>query len=166
MLRPDGTVLEQLYSPIVVCTSPEHEELKAMAVGCITRRHGHHYLGFSKGQWDLFRKDEPRRVKPLLYVFRVLLTGIHLMRTGCVEANLAKLNEEAGLVYLDDLIAVKTGNAERCELPPGREPFYEQEYQRLTGVLEDAVARTHLPARTTAEPALNDLLLRVRLSGA
>ena len=26
--------------------------------------------------------ERPRRVKPLLYVYRVLLTDIHLMRTG------------------------------------------------------------------------------------
>jgi hypothetical protein len=45
----------------------------------------------------LFEKERPRRVKPLLYVYRVLLTGIHLMRTGKIEANLVTLNEEFGL---------------------------------------------------------------------
>ena len=32
--------------------------------------------------------------KTLLYVYRVLLTGIHLMRTGRIEANLVTLNQE------------------------------------------------------------------------
>nr|WP_255346717.1 nucleotidyltransferase domain-containing protein [Synechococcus sp. PCC 7336] len=31
---------------------------------------------------NLFEKGEPKQVKPLLYVYRVLLTGIHLMRSG------------------------------------------------------------------------------------
>src|SRR5437899_1473696 len=79
LLKKNGYVLEQLYSPLVVHTTPEHEELKAIARHAITRYHSHHYLGFSASQWRLFNKQNPRRVKPLLYVYRVLLTGIHLM---------------------------------------------------------------------------------------
>ena len=82
MLKKNGYVLEQLLSPLVVHTTPEHEELKAIAKDCITRHHAHHYLGFADTQWRLFRKEDPPKVKPLLYVYRVLLTGIHLMRTG------------------------------------------------------------------------------------
>jgi predicted nucleotidyltransferase len=37
LLRDNGYVLEQLYSPLVVHTTPEHQELKAIARGCITR---------------------------------------------------------------------------------------------------------------------------------
>lgn len=88
VLKRNGYVLEQLYSPLVVHTTPEHQELKDIAAGCVTRHHSHHYLGFAATQWDLFQKDDPPRVKPLLYVYRVLLTGIHLMRTGKVEVNL------------------------------------------------------------------------------
>jgi predicted nucleotidyltransferase len=60
----------------------------AFAPGGITTDHSHHYLGFAETRWKLFDKERPRRVKPLLYAYRVLLTGIHLMRTGEVEANL------------------------------------------------------------------------------
>ena len=107
MIKKNGYVLEQLYSPLVVHTTPEHEELKAIARGCVTRYHSHHYFGFAETQWRLFEKERPRRVKPLLYVYRVLLTGIHLMRTGEVEANLVGLNEEARLSHVADLIARK-----------------------------------------------------------
>jgi len=51
----------------------------------VTRHHSHHYLGFAATQWSPFEKDNPPRVKPLLYVYRVVLTGIHLMRTGQIE---------------------------------------------------------------------------------
>jgi predicted nucleotidyltransferase len=105
LLRKNGYALEQLYSPLVVRTPPEHEELKAMARGCITRHHSHHYFGFAETQWRLFEKEHPRRVKPLLYVYRVRLTGIHLMRTGVVEANLVRLNQECRQPHIDDLIA-------------------------------------------------------------
>src|SRR5512133_45445 len=103
LLKKNGYVLEQLYSPLIVHTTPEHAELKQVATGCITRHHAHHYFGFAETQWRLFEKESPRRVKPLLYVYRVLLTGIHLMRTGEVEANLLHLNEEAPLDHVTDL---------------------------------------------------------------
>src|SRR5438552_3159009 len=54
LLRKNGYVLEQLYSPLVVCTTPEHDELKAIARGCVTYHHAHHYLGFARTQWGLF----------------------------------------------------------------------------------------------------------------
>lgn len=95
MLKRNGYVLEQIFSPLVVYSTSLHEELKSIATNCITRHHAHHYLGFAATQWKLFSKESPPRVKPLLYVYRVLLTGIHLMRTGEVEANLVTLNELA-----------------------------------------------------------------------
>ena len=94
LLKKNGYVLEQLSRRWSSHTTPEHEELKALAPGCITRHHAHHYLGFAETQWKLFEKEHPPRVKPLLYVYRVLLTGIHLMRTGEVEANLVRLLDD------------------------------------------------------------------------
>ena len=107
LLKKNGYVLEQLYSPLIVHTTPEHAELKAVARGCITRHHSHHYFGFAETQWKLFLKGSVRRAKPLLYVYRVLLTGIHLMLSGTVEANLVTLNEEFRLPYIADLVARK-----------------------------------------------------------
>ena len=80
MLKKNGYVLEQLFSPLMVHTTPEHDELKTIAKECITRHHSHHYLGFADTQWKLFRKEGPPKVKPLLYVYRVLLTGIQVRR--------------------------------------------------------------------------------------
>ncbi len=90
MLRKNGYVLEQLYSPLVVHETAEHEELKVIGQSCVTRHHYHHYRGFAETQWRLFEKERPPRVKPLLYVYRVLLTGINLMRTGRIKANLIR----------------------------------------------------------------------------
>ena len=43
LLKKNGYVLEQLYSSLIVSTMPEHEELKSIAIGCITRNHSFHY---------------------------------------------------------------------------------------------------------------------------
>src|SRR5262245_17393713 len=78
LLKRNGYVLEQLTSPLVVATSPAHAELLSLVPQLLTRHHSHHYLGFAESQWRLFEKERPQRVKPLLYAYRVLLTGIHL----------------------------------------------------------------------------------------
>ncbi|HEY4259852.1 MAG TPA: nucleotidyltransferase domain-containing protein [Schlesneria sp.] len=163
MLRKNGYVLEQLLSPLVIQTSPEHEELKAIAADCITRHHAHHYFGFAETQWKLFQKADPPHVKPLLYIYRVLLTGIHLMRTGEVEANLVRLNETARLSYIPDLIARKTSGPEKGCLEQADLPFHQQEYERLRVVLQQAHEQSPLPEVPAGAAALNDLLVRIRL---
>lgn len=165
LLKKNGYVLEQLLSPLIVHTTPYHEELKHLAPACITRHHAHHYLGFAHTEWGLFQKQDPPRVKPLLYLYRVLLTGIHLMRTGEVEPNLVKLNEEARLSFIDDLVAMKTGGCEKETLPRAELEFHRNKYERLRGVLSEAQEKSSLPLVPSATSALNDLLIRIRLDG-
>ncbi len=166
LLKNNGYVLEQVYSPLIVHTTPEYDELKAIARGCITRHHSHHYLGFSRTQWRLFEKEMPRRVKPLLYVYRVLLTGIYLMQTGIVEANLVNLNREFNLSYIDELISIKLEGAEKSVLENIDVKFYQQECARLQSELEKASLESNLPETSSAKPALNDLLVRLRMQTA
>lgn len=164
VLKKNGYVLEQVLSPLVLHTTPEHEELKDIAVRCVTRHHAHHYLGFAETQWKLFQREEKPRVKPLLYVFRVLLTGIHLMRTGVVQANLVELNADAKLPYLPELIARKLSGPEKGHLEQSDLAFFEKEYQRLRAELEQAYETSRLPEAATTVEELNDLLVRVRLA--
>jgi uncharacterized protein len=164
MLKKNGYVLEQVFSPLIVHTTPEHDELKTIAADCITRHHSHHYLGFAATQWKLFQKETPPRVKPLLYVYRVLLTGIHLMQTGEVEANLRTLNETAQFSYIDELIERKLTGPEKGSLPEADMEFHEKEYERLVAELEAASEKSELPEVSSGKAALNDLLIRSRLA--
>ncbi|TCO47106.1 hypothetical protein EV646_106346 [Kribbella antiqua] len=162
MLRRNGYVLEQVLSPLVVVSTPEHEELIQLAKDCVTKWHAHHYRGFANTQWRFF--EQKRELKPLLYTFRVLLTGINLMRTGVVQADLRELLElPEAPAYLPELMAAKA-EAERgaFEGPSGER--LAEDVARLQAALDDAEAVTDLPDRPTAEPALHDLLLRARLS--
>lgn len=163
MLKKNGYVLEQLYSPLIVHSTAEHAELKEIGKNCITKFHSHHYLGFSESQWRLFSGEEKARVKPLLYVFRVLLTGIYLMETGTIEANLVELNKHYKLAYIDELIERKLNGAEKAYLNDEDLSPYEREYQRLRADLENAGEKSTLPELPSAKPQLNDLLLRIRI---
>jgi predicted nucleotidyltransferase len=108
LLRRNGYVLEQLLSPLVVVIGEAHRALIDLAPAVLTRSHAHHYRRFARTQWALFARTGA--LKPLLYTFRVLLTGFHLMRAGKVEAHLPTLT---GLVpeapaYLRELVDAKT----------------------------------------------------------
>jgi hypothetical protein len=162
MLRKNGYVLEQLYSPLVLHSTPEHERLKEIGHGCVTKHHAHHYFGFAETQWKLFSKENPRRVKPLLYVYRVLLTGIHLMRTGRIEANLLHLNADAKLPYIEELVRRKLAGPEQSVLADADMPFHQAEYERLRGVMQAAMDASTLPELPSAKPALNELLIELR----
>jgi predicted nucleotidyltransferase len=168
LLRRNGYVLEQLLSPLVVTTSDAHAELVALAPGCLTRHHAHHYRGFAHTQWRLFGKSG--EIKPLLYTMRVLLTGIHLMRAGRVEANLPALSAEvpAAPAYLPDLIAAKVAGEHRPvdEVAglPGRDR-YAADVEALNATLETERDASALPEIPAAKPAMHDLLVRLRLPG-
>lgn len=163
MLRNNGYVLEQLYSPLVVQTTAEHGELKAIGHTCITRYHSRHYLGFANTQWNLFEKDNPPRVKPLLYVYRVLLTGINLMETHRIEANLVTLNEKYKLPYIAELIERKVSSQENQTMAAADMEFHKNEFERLIEQLKHSAESTSLPDAATGHASLDDLLKRLRL---
>jgi predicted nucleotidyltransferase len=168
LLRRNGYVLEQLLSPLVVSSSPEHGELVALAPACLTSHHAHHYRGFARTQWQLFSKTG--EIKPLLYTFRTLLTGIYLMRSGEVQANLLALIGQVPEApdYLGALVAAKAagehlGIGATAGIPPVS--VLSDHVAALHAGLEAAQASSELPAESCAGPALHDLLLRLRLDG-
>ena len=96
---------------------------------------------------------KPRRVKPLLYVYRVLLTGISLMRTGEIQANLVTLNGSFNLPYLHDLIARKLSGHEKSKLADSDLALHESEYQRLRTELLSAAKTLAFLNAPTIKPA-------------
>jgi predicted nucleotidyltransferase len=156
----NGYVLEQLLSPLVVVTTAVHAELTTLAAGLVTRHHAHNYLGFAAGQEKLYHTSG--RLKPALYTLRVLLTGIHLMRTARLETDLRMLG--ADLAYLPELIAAKR-EAEHGPLPAGAAQHLAADIDRLRAELETARDTSPLPQHPeqAALNALNDLVVRTRL---
>lgn len=161
--KPNGYVLEQVLSPIVVHTTPEHAELRDLAIGCVTREHARHYLGFAGGQWRLWNAEAERRAKPLLYVYRVLLTGIRLLRGGGLECDLcALLDERVELADVRALIANKRAGGEDVVLEDADVVRHAQRYERLSAELAALRERSPLPASHRMDAALEEFLLRVR----
>ncbi|MEV6951878.1 DNA polymerase beta superfamily protein [Streptomyces sp. NPDC051183] len=161
MLNRNGYVLEQLLSPLVVHTTAAHQELVALAPGVLTSHHAHHYRGFANTQWRLFGKTA--ELKPLLYAFRALLTGIHLMRAGEVQAHLPSLLDAvpeapghlAGLI--EAKVAAEHGSAAGVDAARVR-----QDFEALHGVLDAAQDGSALPGHGSAYDALDDFVVRRR----
>ena len=97
----------------------------------------------------------------MLYAYRVLMTGIHLLRTGEVEANLLRLNEHFGFGFLDELIARKVGG-ENIAVGDLDWPFHEARLAELEARLDQAFAESTLPEDRDRKP-VNELLVGVRL---
>ena len=162
LVRNNGHILEQIFSPIVVLGQDFLDDLRPLARRCITRRHYHHYRGFYATQRRLIAKEEPKRAKPVLYAYRVLMTGIHLLKSGEVEANLLRLNKHFGFGFLDDLIARKV-SGENSSVSDFDWPFHEARLAELEAKLDQAFQESKLPEDREHRP-IDELLVRLRLA--
>lgn len=163
MLRRNGYVLEQLLSPLVVHRTPTHAALVDLAPRVLTRHHGHHYRGFAATQRRLF--DSTGQLKSLLYTFRALLTGIHLLRTGQVQAHLPTLLAvEQAPAYLPDLIAAKRAaeHGELDDLVP--RDTLDRDLRDLAERLDQAQHDSLLPEQPAVTAQLDALVVDVRLA--
>ncbi|MBP2476369.1 putative nucleotidyltransferase [Crossiella equi] len=166
LLRPNGYVAEQLLSPLVVHSTELHQQLVGLAPKFLTSQHANHYRGFAKNQWRLFERNG--ELKPLLYTFRALLTGMHLMRTGQVLAHLPSLlAAQGGPAYLPELIAAKVEGEHRplADVPgaPSEEALAEDVLDGLER-LDLAEQASSLPTEPTAHDELHALVVASRPS--
>ena len=160
LIKPNGYVLEQILSPLVVSTSPAHAELQALARESLSKRLYFHYAGFAKGEWrDYQKSDANKTVKRLLYIHRVLMTGIVLLTEGVVEANITALKSRFNFA-LEPLLAMKTREQAAVE---GDDLGYVSGIIDLFGRLDEARDASPLPDSVPNRAAINDFLVRLRL---
>ena len=163
MTSHNGYVLEQLFSPLVVVSSAAHEELLELGRGCITRPTVRHFQGFARGRRKRLREPAPT-VKHLLYAYRVLLAGIHLMRTGESVAHIGALNERFQMTVVDELVQRKREGHEKMKLDDRELAAHDQRLDALENELEAAHAASRLPEEPTTTEALDAFVVRLRLA--
>ena len=160
LIKNNGYVLEQIFSPLVISGESFLEELRPIAGKCITRFHYHHYRGFFNTKLKMLDNEPQKKAKSLLYAYRVLLTGIHLMNHGRVETDIRKLYAGHGLDFIPDLIAQKV--EEKIALPNLDWDFHRQQLIDLEAKMETAFEASTLPEHRDKQ-AVNDFLLRLRI---
>lgn len=154
--------IEQLFSPLIVLTTTAHEELRELGKGCVTRPTARHYRGFLQSRRKRLHEAAPT-VKHLLYAYRVVLTGIHLMRSGEVVANIAVLHELFRLPQLAGLIERKRYGSEKMGLDESEIAAHDRHLAALDEQLDETHARSGLPEEPTTAAALEDFVIRLRL---
>ena len=162
MTNHNGYVLEQLFSPLVVVSTPAHEELLELGKGCLTRPTVRHYQGFAHGRRKRLAEPQPT-VKHLLYAYRILLSGIHLMQSGEVVSNILVLNERFRSPEVAELVARKRSGAERMLLDAQELVAHAALLDRLEQRLQQAHDESALPEQATSVAALEDFVIRLRL---
>jgi uncharacterized protein len=89
ILGGNGNFIERVLGRMVARSSPLLAELQPLAQRSLSRRVHRHYRGFAQNQLRFLEKEPT--AKKLLYVLRTTLTGIHLLETGDLEADLTRL---------------------------------------------------------------------------
>lgn len=163
LCKDNGYILEQVFSPLVVLGQEFLAQLRPLAQRCITRGCYRHYRGFLQSQYALMDKEPVKKAKSLLYAYRVVLTGIHLLQTGEVQSNLGELNRQFALPFLDELIARKQAR-ELGGLPDLDYAWHRAELARWEARLTAAYEASTLPEEPPYGEA-HDFLVNLRLPG-
>ena len=161
LCKHNGYVLEQIFSPLVAAGADFLARLRPLAARCVTRHCYHHYRGFLATQRKLMHREPVARVKPLLYAYRVVLTGVHLLETGEVEAHLPTLNDRFRLPFIAELIARKAV-AEAAPLCGTDAASYQRQLDTWETRLDEAFAASALPEHAPADE-LHEFLVGLRL---
>ncbi len=163
MTKKNGYVLEQLYSPLVVHGGDWLDELQALGQACIVRHLYHHYRGFYNNECKMMAKAGVT-AKAVLYAYRVLLTGVHALETGEIEARLPKLMDIYETIGVKDLIDLKVQGTEIQLLDQELVQTHLGRLNELEKRLDSAFENSSLPETVTNIPALSDYLVRARKS--
>ncbi|MBS2034398.1 nucleotidyltransferase domain-containing protein [bacterium] len=160
--KSSGEILEQLYSNLVVWDSDYLEELRELFRPHVGKEFYYHYRGFLQNQLRLIERPEST-VKETLYGYRVALTGIHLLRSGQMNAHLPSLLEDYPESGVGDLVTQKRATCEHAPLDPGARERHLTRLRQLEQELQQAYQGSSLPCSGGAFQALHDFVVRVRL---
>lgn len=164
LMKNGGYILEQIFSPLVVQESQHFQELRAVARRAMTRNVFHHYGGFFRRQRQVVATESPLRAKSILYLFRVVMSGIHLLRSGEVETDIKVLHDQFRIDFLPDLWRAKFEEREKTEIADSDRDLYLREADRLEQTMAEAVDGSPLPSELQNFEELNDFPVRVRRS--
>ena len=104
-LKGNPTILETLWSPLVLFATELGEELISLRRCFLSRRLIATYSGYSQNQFHLMerkaRAGEPFRVKHAMHLIRLLHSGLHAARTGEILVDVGE--------HRDELLAIRRG---------------------------------------------------------
>ncbi|MEW6708692.1 MAG: nucleotidyltransferase domain-containing protein [Candidatus Riflebacteria bacterium] len=163
LLKGNGNMLERIFTPFQLFETEEAGQLKSIKEAYLSKRFFHHYSGFFQRKCNEFLNSDRFLIKPLLYIYRVALTGIHLLQTGEIIGDVRKLAPNYGFEEVFDLIKIYSETSEKkCLDENSVKPFVEK-WPALEKKLEDTHASSPLPDEPPGVQKCSDWMVEVRL---
>lgn len=162
LVNGNGNVIERLLSGFQLYPGPELQALQALARAAVSRRFAKHYLGFFRGMCREHERSERPRAKTLLYAYRVALTGIHLLRTGELIADLRELAPRLGYPEALALVQIKVAGVEKGAVSPEIDAQHRAAWPALEADLQAALEHSPLPEEAANEAACEAWLVDLR----
>jgi predicted nucleotidyltransferase len=148
-LKGNPNILECLYTPIVEFASPLAQELLEMRSTFLSQIVYQTYNGYVMSQFKRIQADirNQGRVKHkhVMHLIRLLLSGIHVLRTGSVQVDAGE--------HRGKLLAIKSQEMPWEEVDAWRLQLHKE--------FDQALEQTTLPERPDYERA-NEFLVRAR----
>lgn len=163
LLGGNGNILERILSPFQVYPSQLADEVARLAKASLSKRFFGHYRGYFKGMCREAESQEAPTAKKMLYSYRVALTGIHLLTTGTLEANIESTATAHGFASVLELVAFKRQNAEKAPLPPALYVKHRSRWGELEEKLLEAQVKSVLPDAPVNTGEISDWLKAARL---
>ena len=163
ILEGNGNFLERVLGRTVPHAGGLLDELRPIVRRTLSRRAHRHYRGFAQNQLRFLEKEPS--VKKLLYVLRTTLTGIHLLETGELEADLSRVMGRYDVPDVVTLIERKRAG-ERIGLDPALLEEWRPRVLALLSRLDTARDGSVLPEAPPPDAAadLRAWLVEVRRS--
>ena len=163
LVKGNGNMLERIFSPYQLFETEEATQLKEIKGAYLSQRFFHHYAGFFQKKCAEFAKSDLFLIKPLLYIYRVALTGIHLLKTGEVIGDVRKLAPEYGFNEVAELIRIYSATSEKKSLDKTAARQFVARWPELEKTLNDALSSSCLPEVPASPDTCSDLLVEIRL---
>jgi len=163
LLRGNGNVLERLLTPWQLYDTPQLAQLRQLARGTLSRKYFRHYQGFFRGMCREHERAERPTLRTVLHVYRIALTGVHLLQTGELIADLRLTAPAYGYPDVLDLLERKRDTGPRGPLEPALDAQHRALWPRLAAALEEAHARSPLPDQPGNAAQLSAWLIDLRL---
>ena len=150
-LKANPNILECLYTPLVILTTPLADELLGMKSVFLSRLLYQTYNGYVMSQFKKLERDlrqhQALKWKHVMHLIRLLLSGITALKEGAIPVRVEKDR--------DRLLAIRRGEVEWAAVNEWRLSLHKE--------FEQAYAGTALPERPDYERA-NAFLLKARRS--
>ena len=136
----NGGAYEQLFSRYAVFETDALGELREIAQAMVSLQLVSHYRALFRQQLERFRGQRDKHGRHVLYLYRMALTGLHLLEQGQIWVDLPELARFHERVTVLQLLAELDRHANVSAPGP-----YLRELEALAEQLERAVNRARLP---------------------